>query len=346
MIRVAMFLFAVGAALWAHLSHAQDKSDRILIIYNHGSGHGHDCKGNPVGWGGIPVPRWVRRLDGITIAGRSVEVRGLCTDAGDDHFRDAAQVCDLSICRRAKLAGKFIELAVEEGFQRRHIFLAGQSAGAWTSLMVKRAEPKSVNGLLLTAPAYGGKRSERLCKQRDCLDLSAIGGRYRAQARAEVDKWLAGQKDNPPDLNARIVTFHCDAFGEGWELPTEGNPSVDRTVYPPLKNVSEPLPCERSERRFYNGKERELCFNSMPPKSSVSCGEKRIRTCPFRYRHLCKARSHGMAFHSAFTSWTKRNKLAETFIAQAIETWPYGDDGAPASAAPCPFVQQIVQCVP
>lgn len=342
------FTLALGC-LWAVLAGsgalAETQTDRILIIYNHGSGNGHDCDGNPVGWGGVKAPRWIKRLDGTTISGRPVDVRPLCTDAGDDNFMDAAQVCDLSICRRARLVGSFVDDAVEKGYKRSHIFLAGQSAGAWTSLMVKRANPQSVNGLLLTAPAYGGKRSERLCKRRDCLDLSEVGGRYRAQARAEVDAWLAGNKDDPPDLNARMVTFHCDAFGEGWELPTEGNSSVERTVFPPLKNVSEPVPCERGERRFYNGKERELCFNREPPRASLSCGEKRIRACPFKYQFLCKAKAHSFAFHRAFTKWTKREKLAEAFIAKAIDAWAF-DKGASANAEPCPFVREIVQCNP
>ena len=336
----------------AVVGHTSPVSERILIIYNHGSGHGPDCGGrrgtgtqvpDEPGFGKIKVPRWIRRLDGKTIEGHEVEVRGLCSDVLDDSYADAQAVCSLYICRRARLMGKYVDQAVQEGFQRRHVFLAGQSTGAWTALMLKRAAPASVNGLLLTAPAYGGKRAERFCANAACLGTK-FGEEFRAAARLEVDTWLRGRAFTP-DLNATIVTFHCDAFGEGWELPTEGNPYVSRQTFPPFSDAKEPLLCESHELRYYNGQLRTLCVTGHVQLTQPSCSRNRVRNCPIGYNEICKQKAHSFYRRLGFSAWAKRTRLAETFIAKSLKEWRYGK-GTSTSDAPCPFTKHLKECMP
>jgi len=46
------------------------------------------------------------------------------------------------------------------GVLPKHLFLAGHSNGAWTSLMMMRDVNKRFNGVIAYAPAFAGKRNE------------------------------------------------------------------------------------------------------------------------------------------------------------------------------------------
>ncbi|GAH06245.1 unnamed protein product, partial [marine sediment metagenome] len=60
-----------------------------------------------------------------------------------------------NICERSRAIRKAIDQYANT-YPRRQIFLAGHSAGAWASLLIKRSDPSAVNGLILTAPAFDG----------------------------------------------------------------------------------------------------------------------------------------------------------------------------------------------
>tara|TARA_B100001057_G_scaffold86054_1_gene81929 strand:- start:649 stop:1818 length:1170 start_codon:yes stop_codon:yes gene_type:complete len=64
------------------------------------------------------------------------------------------------IYKRKKEINKVLDQLISVGIKPKNIFLAGQSAGGWTSLMMMDQLEKKFNSAIVFAPAFAGPRSE------------------------------------------------------------------------------------------------------------------------------------------------------------------------------------------
>ena len=64
------------------------------------------------------------------------------------------------IYKRKKEINRVLDQLISVGIKPKNIFLAGQSAGGWTSLMMMDQVEKKFNSAIVFAPAFAGPRSE------------------------------------------------------------------------------------------------------------------------------------------------------------------------------------------
>ena len=64
------------------------------------------------------------------------------------------------IFKRKKEINRILDQLISKGIKPKNIFLAGQSAGGWTSLMMMDQVEKKFNSAIVFAPAFAGRRSE------------------------------------------------------------------------------------------------------------------------------------------------------------------------------------------
>ena len=80
------------------------------------------------------------------------------------HFCSSAIESPLSPGKQVYLRRIEIDHAIDaflaRGIQPKHLFLAGHSNGAWTSLMMMRDVNQRFNGVIAFAPGFSGKRSD------------------------------------------------------------------------------------------------------------------------------------------------------------------------------------------
>jgi pimeloyl-ACP methyl ester carboxylesterase len=178
-------------------SDAAERARSVLVIYNHGSDgtlRRFNCFARP--------PFWVEKLGGETIDGRPILFHFPCIRTQTDEVEGT--LCERGVCKRAARIQDVVSNCLARGYKSSNIFLAGHSVGAWASLLVKRANPALVNGVIATAPAFDGKREERFCDTPDCLEP---GARDRGLMRLQHDRWLAGGSSSSPELNALVLGF-------------------------------------------------------------------------------------------------------------------------------------------
>ena len=121
-----------------------------IIIYSHGTVRpqkAEDCNADY-----NRVPDSLTRLEQRGLA----RIRFLCSTATDDDKEQGTY-----IYKRAGEIGREVDLLRARGARARDIFLAGHSAGAWSSLMFMSSGADRVNAAILFAPACCGPRSER-----------------------------------------------------------------------------------------------------------------------------------------------------------------------------------------
>jgi len=166
-----------------------NKDKTIIIIYTPGA-RGKDqtidsCK---AAWEKIPPS--IYRLDGTKIKDFTIKTYRLCSgvrgwtkkeedlfwDIYDDNNQDVSKVLELKdkngvfLIDKAELSTKrkVIKLKIKEfkneGF--KNIVLAGQSAGAWESLVIYSNFPSEINGVVAFHPARSGKYAQALKKNK------------------------------------------------------------------------------------------------------------------------------------------------------------------------------------
>lgn len=340
--------------------HADTPDKTVLIRYNHGTSDKNNCARSLFGKY-KELPRWARKISGHHItdqAGRKydIKVEFVCTNEPPGSFGSDAEACDLGVCRRSNLIAKLIDERAHE-CPRRQIFLAGQSAGAWASLLIKRHAPKSVNGLILTAPAFGGRRIERTCTKPTCSEDEAPAWR-RMRIRAHHEDYVAqsgGTAFNP--LDAVVVAFPCDSFGWPSELPIGSEQGVTAWIFPPIEQTGHPLKCGALEnKRYYNGRPRQFCkkLHNRNQNRQPVCSEKRIAYCPKELQKLCSDKSHsffddflpgypGSLQPPVFSNWFVDAGVVLDFLQERLNRWSYGD-GQTASGSVCGFMDELPMC--
>ncbi|MCP4329107.1 MAG: alpha/beta hydrolase [Alphaproteobacteria bacterium] len=255
------------------------------------------------------------------------------------------------MCKRAVAIGKLIEAKVSQGYRRKNIFLGGHSAGAWTSLLIKRHDPGKFNGVIAVAPAFNGQRSERFCIAKDCK--GEIDAGKRAWLRAENNAHLGS---GAPRLDALVFAFHCDRFGWPNEYPFAANASVSQITYPDFgRGVRPPGSCDPkfAISGFFDGIAGEVCKKierdaRNRSSNSPSCSRKRIAYCPAGWTGTCELDQHTKVHHSqAFQDWindpANGNEFVRIFITKRRAAWA-NVNYQPRKTAPCDFLPLPAQC--
>ena len=166
-----------------------NKDKTIIIIYTHGALGGDQTIDNcKAVWEKIPPS--IYRLDGTKIKDFTIKTYQLCsgvrgwTKSEEDRFwdiydknnQDVSKVLELKDKNGVFLIDKHgmttkrkvIKLKIkefrDEGF--KNIVLAGNSAGAWGSLILYSNFPSEINGVIAFSPARSGKYASALKKNK------------------------------------------------------------------------------------------------------------------------------------------------------------------------------------
>ncbi len=352
-------LVAAMAMMPAIGVHAAPPEKTILILFNHGTSRDNDCRQWFRTWP-YQTPLWAEKIHGRELAtsdgtAYEVKVEFVCTNRSPERARSDREACDLSVCRRVQAISEVIEDRAKT-YPRRQIFLAGHSAGAWSSLLIKRHTPSAVNGLILTAPAFGGKRNERTCVAKTCTEEERPALR-RMLIRAHQDAHMAAAAGNR-SLNSLIATFPCDRFGWPSELSVGPAQGSRVHVFPPFEAGGQALACKvRGPDRFYNGKPLRFCnkVENRDIPGKPLCSEKRIAYCPAKFGKLCEERSHrfyndyveGLSYTQldspVFSDWFLGDGVVTDFIRESLDGWAHGDGKAIEGDA-CGFMKSLEMC--
>ena len=165
--------------------------DITVIIYNHGTtspSRTEDCDAE---WNKVPKSL-------LTFAGDKVKIFYLCSNAADNDG-----VLGGYIYKRVKEINQTIDQLMNQGIDSRRIFLAGHSAGAWSSLMSRVNSQTEIAGLILFAPAFGGRK--------DAEKLFPIG-------RQILRPKQANEIITAKSIRAIIFSYAGDPFGEPNEM--------------------------------------------------------------------------------------------------------------------------------
>lgn len=139
-----------------------DPDQRVVVIYNHGSNPEFvpdECYPTQQTPGGVPPV--VAGLAGSEVKGRRILVYVLCTQERVGEFRHASQTGEPKVVKRAREITAVVRQFQEAGMPPGRIFLSGQSAGAWASLLVANERAVSISGVIGFAPAFAGHKATR-----------------------------------------------------------------------------------------------------------------------------------------------------------------------------------------
>lgn len=126
-----------------------ENKNKIVILHNHGTTR-PDIKEKCDEF----IPDAIQFLSSLD----NVNVYYLCSEATEGiHFGLPGKY----IYRRLEEIESILDNLLLVGYAAKNIFLSGQSAGGWTSLMAEHLFPDKFNGVLAFAPAFAGTREER-----------------------------------------------------------------------------------------------------------------------------------------------------------------------------------------
>ena len=162
--------------------------DKIVIVYNHGTTRPQqieNCDTSP-----NRVPRSL-----LAIQSEKVLIYYLCSTAFEKSstWGSAGQF----IYARLKEVETTLDELIALGVSPKNIFLAGHSAGGWTSLMALSRFGKKFNGAIVFAPAFAGRRSEQ----------SQYPWWYQEARPKQIREMLEA-----PEIRALIFAYHDDPF--------------------------------------------------------------------------------------------------------------------------------------
>lgn len=151
----------------------EDAKNTVLILFSHGSRKEalkDKCRPGVNGPGGPPA--FLEDFSGKMIDGKIVRVFVLCAEVGPTAF-GANPANKPKIQLRVEKIHEALDAFHGLGVPASQIFLAGQSAGGWSSLMVLAEAPGKANAVIAFAPAFAGKQSSRKspwCEKRQELE--------------------------------------------------------------------------------------------------------------------------------------------------------------------------------
>lgn len=164
---------------------------------------------------GPHVPHTIVDLAGTGVAGRTLLVYAYCTPTRIGGFNRPGSDGVPKVMRRAVEIEAMAREFVRAGLPWNRLFLAGQSAGAWASLLAMRGGQTPVAGLIGFAPAFAGLKQTRL-----------------PVWQAERDRQAALIAE-APGLDALIYHFEGDRFEPPEDMAFLATiPGIDRIVLP------------------------------------------------------------------------------------------------------------------
>ncbi len=107
------------------------------------------------------------------------------------------------VYRRKLEINHAIDAFLARGVKPKHLFLAGHSNGAWTSLMMMHDVNKRFNGVIAYAPAFAGRRDE-----------SNIYPWWRKTVRPKQIKDML----SAPEMDALVFAYENDAYNRPQDL--------------------------------------------------------------------------------------------------------------------------------
>ena len=209
-----------------------NKDKTIILIYTHGSsGKERSLDKCEKKW--RKVPPVIYELDGIKIKDFIIKVYKLCFgvrgwsqkeedkfwDVYDKNNQDVNSVLMLKdkngiflvdkteVSTKKKVLKLKIEDFNDKGF--RNIVLAGHSAGAWSSLVLKSEFPNQINGVIAFSPARSGKFAKKKNPHRGWINW-----RNYKMSLIKVDKLskvLVYAHEKDPYENTKTLSFLSDA---------------------------------------------------------------------------------------------------------------------------------------
>ena len=208
-----------------------NKDKTIILIYTHGSsGKERSLDKCQKKW--RKVPPVIYELDGIKIKDFTIKVYKLCFgvrgwsqseedkfwDIYDKNNQDVNSVLMLKdkngiflvdkteVSTKKKVLKLKVEDFNDKGF--RNIVLAGHSAGAWSSLVLKSEIPNQINGVIAFSPARSGKFAMKKNPHRGWINW-----RNYKMSLIKVDKLskvLVYAHEKDPYENTKTLSFLSD----------------------------------------------------------------------------------------------------------------------------------------
>jgi pimeloyl-ACP methyl ester carboxylesterase len=183
-----------------------EPGDKILIVYSHGTTRPQQIEDCDASWNQVP-----RSL--LAIQSEKVLIYYLCSTARESNstWGSAGQY----IYGRVKEVEATLDEFIALGVSPKNIFLAGHSAGGWTSLMAQRHLGRKFNAAIVFAPAFAGRRA----------DESRYPHWYQEARPRQIREMLEA-----PEIRALIFAYYGDPFERPEDLKflTEQYP---RTVH-------------------------------------------------------------------------------------------------------------------
>lgn len=218
--------------------------DAIVLIYSQGTRSSARLPSCNKQRGAHPV--W-NELSGKEIAGKTVFVYYLCTNVtGASYIKGRAAEIETAL-----------DLFQSKGLHPSQLFLIGQSAGAWSSLVAARTVPEKFNAVIGVAPAFSGTRARR--------------GVFWEHKRAQEVRAL----ENQSELKALIFAFEDDAFNRPEDLSFMRSISGVELVALPWDEI-DGVGCSSEKRRAHSTGYRP-CFTKTQKGRIQSYIEQRLQ---------------------------------------------------------------------
>ena len=174
-----------------------DPKNKTIVVYSHGTRrpqHVEDCSKSS-----NRVPRSLMEALNVRRDGGAL-VYYLCSRATEQTTRTTAGEY---IYKRMAEVEHTLDQLIAAGVEPKRIFLAGHSAGGWTSLMMGRTAAKKFNSVIAFAPAFAGPRSET--------------EQYPWWRKVARPKQVA-EMTKPPRLEALVFAYADDPFNRPEDL--------------------------------------------------------------------------------------------------------------------------------
>lgn len=327
--------------------------DEILFIFNHGSNAklrlGFDCYYPLV----KPRPQWLNDIDGQVVDDRKIRVITPCTGYEAGGLPDEYGCNESWVCNRAVRISEVIEKFRERGYPAQNIFVGGQSAGGWASLLIKRWKPNLFNGVIATAPAFNGKRRGRFCANALCNgEFDDKANMWNSDYRYQHEKRLGLMGASRPDLRALVFTFPCDPYARPAELLFKHNNSVEMRIYP--TEIGKPLSCAKPKQRLrYLTETKQINVDRCDePKKDITqsgpvCGSGKrgdptlamILNCSPNLKGKCERNQHTKTHRSDdFREFIASSRAVLDFIEYHVTHWTPSSISS-SERSPCSFLK-------
>lgn len=305
---IAAFVLSIAASGWCD---AWAQEDRIVIVWSHGSCGADDQSDQDQGCARNPPPEFLKRLetqglDGQTVRLDVVKDRAQAGDYASPHWKGEPKAC-----ARANSLAAYIEREYR-GQPRQTIFLAGVSAGAWASLLVKRRYPGNVNGVIAFSPAAHHQRRDRAGVTEDLPpEFAQRWQEMRSKNILYLDSVGAVAEGGP---SALLLQSHCDSFEWPQDLAFT-SPEYRRHLYPALAGGTMLECCQI--KSVANG--FQICRSK--PDAATSgpcCTDRTIGNCPAGMSGVCNVNAH-VKLHLTAAFERRYAQTVRDFIIDRVE---------------------------